>query len=216
MAERSDEDLMLAAGRGDRAAFGILVERHYRGMVHFAQRFLGDIARETAEDIAQDVFLKAWKTSRTFKPRAAVRTWLMRITTNTCLDHRRRSRFRRAISLGSVSPSDLPVAGQGVEQRSSLGCGSSPSWPAAESEAKELVAPIRLAIGQLPFKQRAAIVLRHYHEFSYVQIAEVLEVSVPAVESLLFRARSSLREKLTSTKVEQPPQVSRGLDAEYV
>ena len=81
MPERSDEDLMLAAGRGDRAAFGVLVERHYRGMVHFAQRFLGDIARETAEDLVQDVFLKAWKTSRTFKPRAAVRTWLMRITT---------------------------------------------------------------------------------------------------------------------------------------
>ncbi len=211
MPECSDEELMLAAGRGDRAAFGVLVERHYRGIVHFAQRFLGDADRETAEDLAQDVFLKAWKTSRTFKPRALVRTWLMRITTNTCLDHRRRGRLRRALSLWNVSPSDLPVGGQRVEQRSSLTFA-----PGAKQEDQERGDPVRRAIVQLPFKQRAAIVLRHYHEFPYAEIAEVLEVSVPAVESLLFRARSSLRDRLTFTESEKPPQVSRGLGAEYV
>ena len=201
MSEPGSEDLMLAAGRGDRAAFGVLVERYYRAIVHFAQRFLGDIGRETAEDLAQDVFLKAWKTSRTYQPRATVRTWLMRIATNTCLDYRRRGRLRRALSLGSESVPDLPAGDSG---------------PARASTAREGTDPVQLAIVQLPFKQRAAIVLRHYPEFSYAQIAEVLDVSVPAVESLLFRARANLRAKLASEKLEKPPQVSHELDAEYV
>ena len=201
MSKPDSEDLMLAAGRGDRAAFGLLVERYYRAIVHFAQRFLGDIGRETAEDLAQDVFLKAWKTSRTYQPRATVQTWLMRIATNTCLDHRRRGRLRRTLSLGSESVPDLPAGDSG---------------PARASAAREGTDPVQLAIVQLPFKQRASIVLRHYHEFSYAQIAEVLDVSVPAVESLLFRARANLRAKLVSEKLEKPPQVSRELDAEYV
>ena len=200
MSEPGSEDLMLAAGRGDRAAFGVLVERYYRGIVHFTQRFLGDIGRETAEDLAQDVFLKAWKTSRTYQPRAMVQTWLMRIATNTCLDYRRRSRFRRALSLGSESAADMPTDGLD---------------PAQASETQERTDPVQLAIVQLPFKQRAAIVLRHYHDFSYAQIAEVLNLSVPAVESLLFRARGNLRAKLASEKLEKSPQVSRELDAEY-
>ncbi len=196
MPERSDEELMLAAGRGDRAAFGVLVERHGRTVVHFVRRFLGDIGRETAEDLAQDVFLKAWKASGGFHPQAAVTTWLLQIATNTSLNYRRRQRLRRMISLWSDSDRDMA-------QRD--------SDPAVESEATERGDSVRRAIGALPTNQRAAIVLRHYHDFSYSQIAEVLELSVAAVESLLFRARKHLHRTLdrADQSAGQPPTSNR-------
>ncbi len=201
MPERTDKELMLASGRGDRAAFGLLAERHYRDVVHFAQRFLGTIGRETAEDLAQDVFLKVWRSASRFEPRAAVKTWLLRTTTNTCLDYRRRHRLRRALSLSSDTARE-PV--------------DNVSGPASASELRERADRSRRAIAALPAKQRAAIVLRHYHDFSYSEIAETLKLSVPAVESLLFRARRSLRAKLTVEMGLASPQVSPGLGAEYV
>ena len=191
---------MSAAGTGDRTAFSVLVERHYRSVTQFAQRFLGDIGRETAEDLAQDVFLKAWKASGGFKPRAMVKTWLLRITTNTCLNYRRRQRFRRVLSLWSESPPEP------VERDASMTAGS---------ESQDRADYVRHATASLPSRQRAAIVLRHYDELSYAEIAQILEQSVPAVESLLFRARASLRKKLVSAGRElESPKVSPDLGAE--
>jgi len=181
MPQRSDEELMLATGQGDRGAFGVLVERHGATVVRFVQRFLGDVGRESAEDLAQDVFLKAWKAASTFTPQAKVLTWLFRITTNTCLNHRRGQRLRRVIFFGTDPVPDVASRGSG---------------PADDQESDERGRFVRTAIGALPPNQRAAIVLRHYHDFSYAQIAEVLEVSVPAVESLLFRARRRLEKTL--------------------
>jgi len=193
---------MSAAGCGDRTAFSVLVERHYRSVTHFAQRFLGDIGRESAEDLAQDVFLKAWKASSGFRPRAMVKTWLLRITTNTCLNYRRRQRFRRVLSLWSESTPEP------VERDTSTTSGA---------ESRDRRDNVRRATAALPSKQRAAIVLRHYHEFSYAEIAQILELSVPAVESLLFRARASLREKLVSAGGEpESPKVSPDLGAESI
>ena len=80
---------MLAAGRGDRDAFGILVQRHQRAIVQFAHRFLATADRATAEDLAQQAFLGAWRYAQTFQPRAKVLTWLFRIATNACLNYRR-------------------------------------------------------------------------------------------------------------------------------
>ncbi len=200
MPERSDEELMLAAGHGDRAAFGVIVERHYRTVAQFAQRFLGDIAPEAAEDLAQDVFLKAWKASGGFKPRATVITWLLRIATNTCLNYRRRQRFRRALSLWSESS---PEPAERETGRT------------AGLEERDRADHVRGAIATLPSRQRAAIVLRHYHELSYAEIGSILEISVSAVESLLFRARVGLRATLVPTASEEDsPQVSPKLGAE--
>ena len=187
MPEREDEDLLISAGQGDREAFGLLVERHHRAVVQFAYRFLANVDRDTAEDLAQDVFLRAWKSAPSFQPRARVLTWLLRLTTNACLNYQRGRRLRRVISL----------------------------QPDAPENASEEAARVRSAIVDLPDSQRATITLRHFHDFSYVEIAEVLETSVSAVESLLFRARKTLRGRLADLRnPAESPQVLPELGAE--
>ena len=181
MQEREDEDLLLAGGRGDRDAFGTLVDRHHRTVFHFIHRFLGNVDGETAEDLAQDVFLKAWKASPTFEPRAKVLTWMLRITTNTCLNHQRRSRLRRFFSLKEAQEADLVDPAMG---------------PAETLGDREKGAGLAQAVASLPPNQRAAILLRFFHDQSYREIAATLDISVSAVESLLFRAKSTLRKKL--------------------
>jgi RNA polymerase sigma-70 factor (ECF subfamily) len=200
MAESHDADLLLAAGRGDRLAFGALVERHHRAVVQYAYRFLGDVDRDTAEDLAQDVFLKAWRAASTFQPRAAVLTWLLRIATNTCLNYRRGSRLRRFLSLATGTPSEPPSVRTGPAD-----------GPAARADQ---AARVRSAVARLPANQRAAVVLRHYHDLTYSDIAEVLETSVSAVESLLFRARRTLARTLSEERTSEAPQDSPTLRAE--
>ena len=188
MSQHSDEDLLMEAGQGDRASFGLLVERYHRPVMHYIHRFLGTITRETAEDLTQDVFLSAWKAARSFTPRAKVITWLFKIATNICLNHRRAAKLRRFLSL------------QMFEQ-------IEPAAPVDEGSSTRDEA-VRMAIAKLPDRQRAAIVLKHYHDFSYAQIADTLALSGPAVESVLFRARKALRGMLASEQgFEKSPQV---------
>lgn len=199
MPEHKDEDLLVAAGRGDQRAFGTLVERHHRAVVQFVYRFLGDVDRDTAEDLAQDVFLGAWKTAASFQPRAKVITWLLRIARNACLNHRRSRRLRRTTSLDGNETTEKPL----------------PQPGAAQALADEWAVDVRRAVAGLPPNQRAAVVLRHFHDLSYTDIADVLEVSVSAVESLLFRARRTLRGTLATTgRISKSAQVSPGLCAE--
>ena len=198
MSQRSDEDLMVAAGRGDRQAFTALVGRHHRAVIHFVYRFLGDVDRATAEDLAQDVFLKAWKSAGGYRPRAKVLTWFLQITRNTSLNYRRSHRLRRRLPLDE-SDGHTDAAAESADAGLASG---------------ERARRVRAAITDLPHKQRAAIILRHYHELAYSDIAEILGVSVSAVESLLFRARESLRSILTPRENEGPsPQVSPTLCA---
>jgi len=200
MPDRGDEELLLAAGAGDRAAFGLLVERHQRTVLQFVYRFLGAADRDEAEDLAQDAFANAWQAARSFRPRAKVLTWLLRITTNVCLNYRRSRRLRRTRSLEAGGVSDVP----GLES------------PPADSSSlsRDEAVHIRVAVADLPPGQRAAIVLRHFHDLSYGEIAAVLEVSVSAVESLLFRARRSLGRSLAPIRDSESPQVSSELGAE--
>ncbi|MCH8194837.1 MAG: RNA polymerase sigma factor [Chloroflexi bacterium] len=190
MAEMDDLELLLAAGRGDREAFGQLADRHHRTVIHYVHRFLGRIDLATAEDIAQDVFLRAWTACPSFTPRAKVLTWLLQIATNACLNHRRGMRLRRMFSLG-----DRDAAG---------------STTAGEPEGRDVQAEaVRDAIARFPDAQRAAIILRHYHDLSYTDIAAALEVSVSSVESLLFRSRRTLRAILEEKPADSSaPQVS--------
>lgn len=190
MAEMDDLELLLAAGRGDGEAFGRLVERHHRTVIHYVHRFLGRIDLATAEDIAQDVFLRAWTACPSFTPRAKVLTWLLQIATHACLNHRRSMRLRRMFSLSDTDAGDSTTAG--------------------ESEGRDAQAEaVRDAIARLPDTQRAVIILRHYHDLSYTDIAAALEVSVSSVESLLFRSRRKLRAILEGESPDPTaPQVS--------
>lgn len=184
---------MLAAGQGDRSAFGILVERHHRAIVQFAYRFLATPDRNAAEDLAQDVFLAAWKAAPGFRPRAKVLTWLLRITTNICINHRRDSRLHKMVALD----------GEGMPPRA----GPDTDRPETRAVEREQAEKVRMAIVNLPLNQRAAMLLRHFHGLSYSEVANVLDTSVPAVESLLFRARRTLQKTLAGEN-EQAPQVS--------
>ena len=177
-----DNDLMLAAGQGDRSAFGILVERHHRAIVQFAYRFLATPDRGVAEDLAQDVFLAAWKAAPAFRRRAGVLTWLLRITTNICINYRRDSRLRKAAALD----------GDGVPPSP----GPNTDCPETQAIAHERAGKVRMAIADLPPNQLAATLLRHFQGLSYSEIADVLDTSVSAVESLLFRARRTLHATL--------------------
>jgi len=200
MSDRDDTALLLAAGKGDREAFGVLVERHHRAIIRFAHRFLSTADRATAEDIAQQVFLAAWKAAPAFEPRAAVKTWLLRITTNTCLNHQRTRRRKPT----------TPLAGEPAAD-ASAGRAAPPETAALEEERAHR---LQSAVDALPANQRAAILLRHVHDLSYAEIAAVLETSISAVESLLFRARNRLRAVIDPGENEPAPQDSppRGAD----
>ena len=136
MVERTDEELLSAAGRGDRGAFGELVERHHRAVVHFVHRFIGSGDRGTVEDLAQDVFLNAWKAARSFSPRAKVLTWLLHIAKNTCLNYQRRQRLRRTAPLDE---DEIPG-----------GLGRSTEAGELQVVADEQAARIRTALAELP------------------------------------------------------------------
>jgi len=179
-----DTALMLAAGRGDRDAFAELVQRYQRPLVQFAFRFQGVNDRESAEDLAQDCLLAAWRAAPRYTPKAQVKTWLYRILTNQCLNHHRKGRLRQTVSLDDE---------EGAEP-----AGPESDLPEEHVVASETAERIRRAMNELADNQRAALLLRHYHELAYSDIAEVLETTVPAVESLLFRARQRLKQILAA------------------
>lgn len=173
--ETEDEWLQRAA-RGDRQACQLLVERHLPGVFHFSRRMLRN--EQDAEDVAQETFLKLWKAAERFEGRSSIRTWLFRVAHNLCIDHMRR---RREVALGEDQ--DPPTS-----QPSPLGL-------VAERERLERV---QRAIDDLPPRQRAAITLVHHEGLPQNEAAEVLGVTVDALESLLARGRRALRQALLS------------------
>jgi len=182
----TDMELLLSSGQGDRDAFTLLVQRHHRAIIHFVHRFLATSDRATAEDLAQQVFLNAWKYAPTFRPQAKVLTWLLRIATNACLNYRRAEKLRGRLARwdqhrhteddGRLEPAHLYL------------------------EGAERARQVRAAVAALPANQRAVIVLRHFHGLSYEEIAEIMATSISAVDSLLHRARRALYDKLGPKK----------------
>ncbi len=195
---------MLDAGRGDREAFALVITRYQGPVLRFISRYLSQVDREVAEDLTQDVFLRAWKAAANYSPKAKVITYLLRLATNSCLNHQRAAKHRRHASLFENHRDEALVSGS----EGGLGAGE---W---SMDRLERQAKVRRAIADLPQNQRAAIVLRHYHELSYVEISEVLDISASAVESLLFRARTSLRAALTKDRDKYATQELRGLRVE--
>jgi len=186
MGKPTDNYLLLASGRGDRDAFTLLMQRHHRAIIAFIHRFLATDDRATAEDVAQQVFLSAWVYAPSFQPRAEVLTWLFRIATNACLNYRRYERARSPIT--ATAP--LRTDEQDAEDLRAL----------THPTSGERVEQVRAAVAGLPPNQRAVVVLRYFHEFSYAEMADILATSVSAVDALLHRARRSLYEKLGPAK----------------
>ncbi|HEX4708469.1 MAG TPA: sigma-70 family RNA polymerase sigma factor [Candidatus Udaeobacter sp.] len=182
--DADDLRLMQRVGQGDTNAFEKLVEKHQALVAGTVARMLG--SNSDVEDIAQQVFIRVWKSARRYVPRAKFTTWLLKITRNLVFNELRRTK-RRA---------QVPLQPEGIGEDPTLKDDMNPA-PDASLLETELQRTIEEAILQLPEAQRMALVLRRYEQLSYEQIAEVLGLSVPAVKSVLFRARSELRSRLS-------------------
>jgi RNA polymerase sigma factor (sigma-70 family) len=186
---RSEEDaedvrLMRLVAQGDTRAFEEVIERHQALVAGTAARMLG--SNSDVEDIAQQVFIRVWKSARRYVPRAKFTTWLLKITRNLVFNELRRAKRRAQVPLQSEpGAEEIPLKDE------------TNRTPDSSLLHDELQRAIEEAIMQLPESQRMALVLRRYEQLSYEQIAEVLDLSVPAVKSVLFRARTELRSRLS-------------------
>jgi len=184
---------MVAVANGDRFAFEILVSRHQTRILNTAYRFIGD--RTDAEDLAQEVFLRIWQAARRYKPTAKFTTWAYRITANLCINELKSARRKRLFRF------DLPKKKTHTQVDENF-TENGQKVPSPESLllAAEEKRQIWVAIQSLPANQRMAVVLKRYEGLSYAEIAEILGCSVSAVDSLLVRAKRSLRKKLAGHK----------------
>jgi RNA polymerase sigma-70 factor (ECF subfamily) len=155
------------------AAFTELLARYRRPVLNFVYRLLGNA--DDAEDVAQEVFVRAYRHWDEYDPRRSVSTWLFAMARNAAID---RLRYRQRHPTAPLDASPEPSA----ESR--------------EVETREIGAVIAAAIQTLPEDQRTAIILAEYHGLSYAEIAEVMRCSVKSVESRLYRAKAALRERL--------------------
>lgn len=171
-----EDQLVRRAIRGDMDAFGDIVERYRLPVLRTAHGIVG--SADEAEDVAQQVFVKAWQALETFQPGGSLGSWLYRITVNAAIDATRKRRPQ--VALDDIAP---PRSDQHIE-RSVL--------DAEEAER------VRRAVRNLPPASRAALVLREYEQLSYAEIAEVLNVPIGTVMSRLHYARQSLKEALSS------------------
>jgi len=186
---KSEEDaddlrLMRLVGQGDTVAFEELIEKHQALVTGTIGRMLG--SNSDVEDIAQQVFIRVWKSARRYVPRAKFTTWLLKIARNLVFNELRRTKRRAQVPLQSEPGTEDPP----LKDEMNLA-------PDASLLDMELQRTIKEAILQLPETQRMALVLRRYEQLSYEEIADVLDLSVPAVKSVLFRARSELRTRLS-------------------
>ena len=182
--EASDITLMLRVRDGDLEAFETLVTRHQHSVVGTAAKMLGGAT--DAEDIGQQVFVRVWKHAARYQPSAKLTTWLMNITRNLVFNELRRRRRSQQVSMDADE-------GESIRH---LFVDEQAAAPSEEMLDSELHEAIDAAIASLPEAQRLAIVLRRYEGMPYEEIAEVLKTSVPAVKSILFRARAELKARL--------------------
>ncbi|GAA5144477.1 MAG: sigma-70 family RNA polymerase sigma factor [Verrucomicrobiota bacterium] len=184
--------LMLRVKEGDIQAFERLVEMHQSMVIGTACRMLGSM--EDAHDIAQQVFLRVWKSAPRYEATAKFTTWLFTILRNLVFNETRRRSRRKEIPLEQEDDGHAPQ--QFADHTA----------PAADqiTQQEELEQALDKAIAALPEKQRLAVVLRRHEELPYEQICEILKMSLPAVKSLLFRARAELRKHLAAYLGEEP------------
>ena len=195
---RSDVQLMLDVKAGDEASFEILLQKYRSPLVNFLFRMVRD--RATAEDLAQEVFLRVYKARAQYSPSAKFTTWLFRIATNLALNSVRDNRHRQMdvsidapVEEDEAPPLQLPSREMRIDEHM------------VERDRAEF---IRQKISALPEKQRVAVLLHKYEEMDYADIAKVLECSESALKSLLFRAYETLRVQLAPL-VSQPAEGSR-------
>jgi RNA polymerase sigma-70 factor (ECF subfamily) len=179
-----DAELMLRVKDGDGTSFAVLLEKHRASVIHFVYRLVQEQA--IAEELAQEVFLRVYRSRSSYEPTARFKTWLFRIATHLALNWLRDERHQRGQERLDDVSTDLP-ARQVSDRR-----------PSVEQELvyEVKLEEVRRAVAGLPEKQRAAVLMHKYEEMEYTQIAKVLGCSESAVKSLLFRAYETLRSRL--------------------
>jgi len=173
-----DTLLMLRVRDDDMEAFTLLVERYQQRIGNTVFRYTGDSAG--ADDLTQEIFIKVFKARKSYEPTAKFSTWLWRIVTNLCLNEIRNRKHRPSLSLD-----DNPLLEPGEEDPTALAL-----------SRRELAEAVRQALDSLPENQRMAVILSKWEDQPYEEIAASLNLSVPAVKSLLFRARQAMKEQL--------------------
>ena len=185
--EVDDATIMLELRAGNMAAFDFLLQKYRKPIVHFMFRMVRNQA--VAEELAQEVFLRVYRSRETYRAEARFSTWLYRIATNLGVNHARDTKQERSASTVYLDETDSET-------------GTTPdladSTPGAESALlrRERMNAIREVVESLPDRQRAAVLMHKYEEMDYKQIGDVLKLSESATKSLLFRAYQTLREKL--------------------
>src|SRR5882724_6241654 len=184
---RTDAEIMLQVKAGDDSAFEYLVQKYRRPMVSFMYRMAHNAAG--AEDLAQEVFLRVYRSRESYEASAKFTTWLYRIATNLAVNHARDTRHERA---------EYQVSLDEPDEESGRTLDLPDATPSAEENLlqQERLTAIRRRVRALPERQRMAVVMHKYQQMDYRQIADVLKLSESATKSLLFRAYEALREQL--------------------
>ena len=183
----SDAQVMLRVKAGDDSAFDYLVQKYRRPMLNFMYRMAHNSA--AAEDMAQEVFLRVYRSRENYEASAKFTTWLYRIASNLAVNHARDTRHQRPENMVSL---DEPDQNTGLTM-------DVPDDSLTAEEAivrRERLAAIRQRVQALPERQRVAVIMHKYQQMDYRQIAEILKLSESAIKSLLFRAYETLREQL--------------------
>jgi len=182
-----DNQLMQKAGSGDRTAFKQLVQKHQRTVTGIIYRYTGN--HNEVEDLAQDIFIKIYKAANNYVPRAQFKTWLYKVVTNHCFNFFR-SQKRRAF-ITSLDQSSSEEYNPHIQRTD-----AQKEQPELILQQQELHTALKSALSELPERQRMAIILHRFEGLSYKEIAKILGCSLSSVESLIFRAMCSLKEKL--------------------
>jgi RNA polymerase sigma-70 factor (ECF subfamily) len=188
----SDEALLKETAAGDETAFRELVRRYQGTIVNLAYRYMNDLT--DAEDAAAEIFFKVWKYAARFKGNAKFSTWCYRIGINTCLNVKRKKKtVPYTASLDELRPTE--------EGEMKTEVADTPRYqPETAVQNSDQAAKVRTALNQLPPQQKMAFTLCWFEGHSYKEIAELMELSVSAVESLLFRAKDNLKKMLQPMK----------------
>jgi len=183
----ADADIMLRVKAGDESAFEFLVQKYRRAMIGFMYRMSHNAA--SAEDLAQEVFLRVYRSRASYEASAKFTTWLYRIATNLAVNYARDTRNERPEKTASLDAPD-------EETGTTMDVADSSLTAEQAIMRRERMSAIRAKVQALPERQRTAVVMHKYQQMDYRQIAEVLKLSESATKSLLFRAYETLREQL--------------------
>jgi len=186
-----DNELMKRVGSGEITAFKKLVKRYQRMVTGTIYRYTGN--HHEVEDLAQEIFLKVYKAATRYTPQAKFSTWLYRVVTNHCLNYRR---SQKRDALLTSTDSSFP----GEDKPSLQLAEAQDKQPEKLLQQQELQAALKRVINELPDRQRIALILYRFEGLSYKEIAQALGCSLSAVESLIFRAMTSLKERLKPYK----------------